>query len=233
MLGDDERVALLGHELGHLRGRDTRVGLLLDLAHGILTRFATLLAPLPADTYSDFSRHHPTQASSEATMNAAGSMLLRVVSAPAIGVLLSFERLAAVANQRREYVADLRSVDVAGSAASARLMLTLTNIAGLHTLAGAAARRREDPFVALERVRHRPDPTQAQVAATRELARRQDLRWDDSHPRDDLRLALIEARRTERSLPVTAAESGSDRELAGLRKALTRELSDELIETSY
>ena len=38
-------------------------------------------------------------------------------------------------------------------------------IPGIHTLAGAAARRREDPFDALAQVRDRPQLTARQVAA--------------------------------------------------------------------
>jgi Zn-dependent protease with chaperone function len=233
MLTDDERVALLAHELGHLRGSDTALAHLVDLAHGILLRLATLLTPLPGDSYSDFADYRLGVGESQATMNAAGAGILRAVSAPATGLLLLFERLAAVDGQRREYLADLRAAEIAGTAANVRLLLTMENLPGLHTLAGAAVRRREDPFAALEQVRERPAPTGQQVAAARARAREQDLRWDASHPRDDLRLALVEAVAAKRSLPRTAAEAGSDRELAGLRHEMARELGHQLTDTYY
>jgi Zn-dependent protease with chaperone function len=233
MLTDDERAALLAHELGHLRGSDTALAHVVDLAHGLLLRLATLLTPLPSDAYSDFADYRFEIAASQATMNAAGAGILRVVSAPATGLLLWFERLAAVDGQRREYVADLSAAEVAGTAASVRLLLTMENIPGLHTLAGAAVRRREDPFAALEQVRERPAPTGRQVAAARQRAREHDLRWDASHPRDDLRLSLVETVAAERSLPRTAAEKGADRELAGLRPELAREFAHELTDPWY
>jgi hypothetical protein len=116
-----------------------------------------------------------------------------------------------------------------------RLLLTGMNTSGLHTVAGSAARRREDPFDALEQVRTRPAPTPSEVAAARARARAADLRWDDSHPRDDLRLEVVEARPSapdpgaleSRRLLVHSA----DGELMSLRPALARELGHELLET--
>ncbi|WP_162262026.1 M48 family metalloprotease [Terrabacter sp. Soil810] len=227
LLTDDERLALLAHEMGHLRGRDTALSHLAAVAHGVLRRAATLLTPLPDDAYSDFVDDRRDV--SEATMNAVGSLVLRVLSAPANLLLLLFERLAAVESQRREYLADLRAAEVAGTSAVVRLLVTTENLPGLHTLAAAGARRREDPFAVLETVRERPGPTAQQVAAARQRAREQDLRWDASHPRDDLRLSLAEARAAERSVGASDVQHGADRELAGLRGELTRQLSDELV----
>ncbi|MBC9823989.1 M48 family metallopeptidase [Terrabacter sp. MAHUQ-38] len=136
LLTEDERLALLAHEMGHLRGRDTTVGHVAWTAHGVLRRFATLLTPLPSDAYSDFADYRLEIAASEATMNALAAFLLRIVSTPAILLLLLFERLAAVSSQRREYLADLRAAEVAGTRAVVRLLITTENLAGLHTLAG-------------------------------------------------------------------------------------------------
>jgi Zn-dependent protease with chaperone function len=226
LLSDDARVALLAHEMGHLRGGDTTVGHLVWTAHGVLCRAATLLVPLPADAYSDFVDYR--RASSEAVMNAFGSLVLRILSVPATLLLLLFERLAAVDSQRREYLSDLRAADVAGTAAVVRLLVTLESVSGLRTLTAAGVRRREDPFAVLESVRARPAPTAEQVAAARRRAEDQDLRWDASHPRDDLRLSLVEARDAEGTLALSDTDD-ADGELARLRPALTRQLEDELI----
>ncbi|GAB3882037.1 M48 family metallopeptidase [Terrabacter terrigena] len=233
VLTDDARLALLAHELGHLRGRDATTGYVTWMAHGVLHRFATLLTPLPADTYTDFADYRIGVQTSQATMNAVAAFALRIVSLPASLLLLLFERLAAVSSQRGEYLADLRAAEVAGSAALVHLLVTLENVPGLHTLAAAGVRRREDPFTVLETVRERPAPTPAQVAAARQRAREQDLRWDASHPRDDLRMSLAEARGADRALERTEVEHEADLELAGLRKALTRQLADELVETYH
>ena len=229
LLTDDERLALLGHELGHLRGRDTTLNHLAGLAHGILRRAATILTPLPADAYSDFVDYR--HAASEALMNTAASLVLRLLSAPPTLLLLLFERLAAVDSQRREYLADLRAAEIAGTPATVRLLVTLGNVPGLHTLAAAGVRRRQDPFAVLESVRRRPDPTSEQVAAARRRAGEQDLRWDASHPRDDLRLSLVEARAAHRTLPASDLQHAADLELTGLRAELRRAFGDELTET--
>jgi Zn-dependent protease with chaperone function len=230
LLTDDERLALLAHEMGHLRGRDTTVSRLVAVAHGLLRRAATLLTPLPEDAYSDVADYR--YGVSQATMNGAGSLVLRVLSAPPRLLLLGFERLAAVESQRREYLADLCAAEVAGTPAVVRLLVTAGNLPGLHTLASAAVRRREDPFTVLETVRDRPGPTAQQVATARQRAREQDLRWDATHPRDDLRLSLVEARAAEASLATIDAQQGADRELSHLRSALSRPFADDLSDTS-
>ena len=236
-LTDDERIALVGHELGHLAARDTLRAVLVGQAHAVLERLATLITPLPADAYSALDRSDVDDGGwgGTATMNAMGSGVLRLLSLPALALLLAFERLAAADRQRREYRADLRAADVAGTAAVVRLLLTVMNTSGLHTVAGSAARRREDPFAALEQVRVRPAPTPSDIAAARVRAQAADLRWDDSHPRDDLRIEVVEAR------PVTADRAtlearrrlvtSADGELSTLRPGLSRELAHELLET--
>lgn len=212
--------------MGHLRGRDTTTGHLVWMAHGLLRRLATLLVPLPRDAYSDFVDHRAVM--SQATLNALGAVILHVLSAPALLLLLLFERLTAVDGQRREYLADLRAAEVAGTPAVLRLLITTENLPGLHTLASAAVRRREDPFAVLDTLRERPAPTPSQVATARQRAREQDLRWDASHPRDDLRMSLVEARAAERSTERWGALPGAERELAGLRPELVRQFSDDL-----
>ncbi|MFM6851759.1 MAG: M48 family metalloprotease [Terrabacter sp.] len=231
LLTDDARLALLAHEMGHLRGGDTTTGYVTWMAHGVLHRFATLLTPLPSDAYSDFTDYRVGVVGSQAILNAVGSFLLRILSMPATLLLLLFERLDAVSSQRDEYLADLRAAEVAGSRAVVDLLVTLGNVPGLHTLASAAVRRRDDPFAVLDGVRERPAPTSAQVAAARHRALQEDLRWDASHPRDDLRLSLVEARAAERTLPRTEVEGQADAELVTLRGELSRRFSDDLTDS--
>ena len=194
----------------------------------MLERLATLITPLPADAYSALDRSDVDDGGwgGTATMNAMGSGLLRLLSLPALALLLAFERLAAADRQRREYRADLRAADVAGTAAVVRLLLTVMNTSGLHTVAGSAARRREDPFAALEQVRTRPAPTTSDIAAARARAQAADLRWDDSHPRDDLRIEVVEARPVTPDRATLEARrrlvTSADGELSTLRPGLSR-----------
>ncbi len=102
-LPSDQRAALIAHELGHLRGKDTLHGKMVAAAYAVLFGLATLLTPLPRDAYSEFYADFPNTESSQAFSNAMGAALLRVLSLPFVGLLLVFERLAAAESQRREY----------------------------------------------------------------------------------------------------------------------------------
>ena len=61
-LTDDERIALLCHELGHLQARDTGRAALVGHAHAVLERLATLMTPLPGDAYSALGTSASTSA---------------------------------------------------------------------------------------------------------------------------------------------------------------------------
>ncbi|GAA2160921.1 peptidase M48-like protein [Humibacillus xanthopallidus] len=238
-LTDDERIALLGHELGHLVGRDQGRVVVVGQAHRVLERLATLITPLPAGAYSGLTPSTVDDGGwgGTATMNWMGSGLLRVLSLPSLALLLAFERLAARDSQRRECLADLRAADIAGTVATERLMLSMMNTSGLLTLAGAAVRRREDPFEALEQVRARPAPTPTAVSEAHARARATGLRWDDGHPRDDLRLEVITARPVTVDAAALATRrllvEAADHELRTLRPGLSRELSHELLEACF
>ncbi|MGW5237562.1 M48 family metallopeptidase [Monashia sp. NPDC004114] len=229
-LPSEQRAALLAHELGHLRGRDTLRARIVAGAHTILFGLATMLTPLPSDAYSEFYADYPNRESSQAFSNAMGSAMLRIVSLPFVGLLLVFERLAAVESQRREYLADLNAARVAGTDATVRLFASVTNLAGLHTLAGAAVRRREDPFAVLEQVAARPALTGSEVEAARQRARAAERRWDDTHPPDDLRMSLLLVRPVSPSTAVLDAMPGAVRELAALRPELAGQLKADLLE---
>ncbi|WP_076261971.1 M48 family metallopeptidase [Intrasporangium flavum] len=242
MLRPEQRLALLAHELGHLRGRDTVAAALVDRAHGILERLASLLVPLPRGSYGELEWLCPTVGVSSAFGNRMGTALLRVVSLPFVALLLGFERLAAVDAQRREYLADLAAARVAGPAAVLRLLFTVSGLPGVHTTVAAAVRRGEDPFDALEAVAARPALGPSQLAAARRLAAESGRRWDDSHPRDDLRISLLEALPGAPSVALGGDATGSlgsldalevaaSAELAGLRRGLSRSVRDDLLET--
>lgn len=234
-LAEDERIALIGHELGHLGGGGRARTAVVAHAHGLLERTATLLTPLPSDAVSDFEDPRLNVARSNAVMNGAGRGLLVALSLPAVLLLLAFERVTSRERQTHAYLADLCAAQVAGTTAVARLLVTVANLPGLHTVASAAVRRREDPFDALSRSRREGPRTAGEVARARTLARSEGRRWDAAHPRDDLRLSVLEAHATEPGVDVLASHRSlarrADTELAGLRPALQRALRDELLET--
>ena len=234
-LAEDERIALIGHELGHLRSGGRVRTAVVAHAQGLLERTASLLTPLPRDAVSDFEDPRLNVARSSAVVNGVGRGVLAAVFLPAVLLLLTFERITARERQAHAYVADLSAAQVAGTTAVARLLITVANLPGLHTVASAAVRRREDPFEALSRSRRDGARTAGEVARARTFARTQGRRWDAAHPRDDLRLSVLEAHATEPGVDVLAAHRSlarrAETELAALRPALQRALRDKLLET--
>lgn len=233
-LGDDERIALLAHELGHLRGRSKGASV-VSQAHRLLGRTATLLTPLPRDAVSDLEDSRLNVARSNAVMNGLGRGVLAAASLPAVLLLLAFERSTSGERHAQAYAADLGAAQVAGTTAAVRLVLTVTKLPGLHTLASAAVRRREDPFDALAQAGTARARTASELAQARTRARAEGLRWDAAHPRDDLRLSVLEAHETEPAVDALTARRSvvrrADDELTGLRPTLQRALRDELLES--
>ena len=223
-LPPDQRLALLAHELGHLRGRGRAVGLLVAHAHDLLERFATLLTPLPRDGYSDREDLSLGVRRSRGPMSRLGSTVLRLLSVPAVLLLLLFERLAVRDSQRREYVADICAAEIAGTHATVRLVLAMSNSTGARTVATAAVHRHENPFTALAALAQRPALTPAEVAEAGRRARETGARWDGTHPRDDLRVGLLSARPIGASWSAAEALESADAELARMQPELAHDL---------
>lgn len=234
-LTDDERIALLGHQLAHLGGRAGAGSALVAHAHGVLERLATLLVPLERGAVTDFEDTRLDVAYSNAIVNGMGRGVLRAVSFPAVLLLRAFERTASRDSRARAHAADLGAARVAGTTAVVRLLLTTMGISGLHTMAGAAVRRRENAFEALAAVRERPSPTAGDVARARTRARAEGPHGRATHPRGDLRLSALEARPTEPDAAALESRRSlvqrADTELAGLRPMLERPLRDELLDS--
>lgn len=89
-LTTEQRIALLGHELGHYANGDTRRGLVTGNALRSLDTWRYLLSPVP----------HPTPV--EAVLNA----LYLLPRAAVTGVLMVLDHLTLRATQRGEYLAD-------------------------------------------------------------------------------------------------------------------------------
>ncbi|MFF5016436.1 M48 family metalloprotease [Streptomyces sp. NPDC001165] len=123
-----ERIALLGHELGHYANGDTRHGLVVGTAYQSLTTWRYYLAPTPNPT--------PVQ------------MVVNLACMPPTwlvhGLLMLLDRLTMRASQRAEYLAD-RTAARAGSTEAAvglldRLMLADSALTTLQREVNDAAR---------------------------------------------------------------------------------------------
>lgn len=233
-LTDHERLALLGHELGHLRGRDTVVGSITGTARLIAHRVTLLLTPLPADAYTDFADYSVDAALfSNGFFHRVVTVVLTVVTLPLRGMVHLLDRLALAHSHHREFVADLRAARVAGTTAMTDLLTRTMNVDGLRTVANAAVRRNEDPFGPLDAVRTGPRPKPADVERLHAHAAAEERRWDHTHPKDTLRLALVESRPVPAALPPLLDLAGADAELRALRPRLARQLRDDLLEGWY
>ncbi|HEY1177906.1 MAG TPA: M48 family metallopeptidase [Phytomonospora sp.] len=205
-----ERVALLGHELGHFRNGDVRHSLASQLA---LTTFARL-----ADVTTPSWRPgiHPSLLDRLVYLMMIPIHVSMVLMQTAILAIASREQ------QNAEYRADAEAARLAGKPAMAGLATKLVLGEGIVTITGAKARAREFspehvlPVVAEALARHAPRAADHRLRTVRTES---DL--FASHPPSGLRAELAEA------LPLSAAVIGcstaeSDRIDAELAKTYER-----------
>lgn len=217
-LDADERVFLLGHELGHLRSRDTTAGRTIGAAGDLLTRAAGVLWPGPVTDHGDLLL---------TASSAIGSVVQRAVAAPVIGVLVALVRLDATQSQHAEYVADRLAARAAGPSSGVTLLSSsLHPIRGL-TAAQVAARTGADPWSAIEGADR---PTARELRRRRRESELSRHRADATHPPTSLRLDLLER------MPATAPTGldaalldRADEDMRRLRGPLTRRFAEELV----
>lgn len=225
----DERLGVMGHELGHLAGRDTAQGRLKYATSSILRRTVSMMLDAgPVDPLREVLR----SPSEDLTVSFEGRVtraVLRVLAIPPFLALLAFERLAANDGQYREYLADRRAALAAGSAGLASSLSV--DVVGLHTAAAAAVRRGEDPFALLaERaVRRQSDPASVVPAPV------PTHRWDATHPPTELRIDLLTRLG---STPGTARPSAGvlsavQAEMQSMQVRLARQVCDDLLDQTY
>lgn len=215
MESPEQRLATLGHELGHLRGADGLQRRLIVAAQEILLRGWFILTPLDRDEWGD----------DFAFFSGIVAAIQRVVAAP-FGVLLwASGRMAAQAVQHREFLADRRSAEVVGS--EAMISALCEDLAGTHTVAKSATARGEDPFEVLEaRAAQGLGRQPASVVTQADWSHRADA----SHPPDALRVSLLQRRYLTPGigLPDTATRKAAAEDMRRLEVALTKRFRDKL-----
>ena len=220
-----ERLGTIGHELGHLRGRDTFRGHLVASAGRILGGVLYLIAP-------NSSRHVWAQGISWAGSGASGALsgltnvFQAIAALPFVAVITLLERVQLSSGQHREYLADRRSAEVVGSDAMAHGFLY--HFDGLETAARSAARRGEDPF---EVLLLQPPLTRAGADVRLRELENESARADATHPLDHLRIKLIQASGLPPSpaMPGESTWARAEEELARLREERRKRFGKELI----
>lgn len=173
-LAPDERLALIGHEIGHLVNQDPRRGRLVGLAAQILDRWGFLFSPGSNDTVVTWLIFAPPAFVVELWQQALG-------------------RLGFMASQRAEYRADALAGELAGMAAAARLLekVSLAELGHREMIHGRAEGDASGTAL-VQRVAAAiatPDATLRAVA----LKQMADENWtvDNSHPPTRLRIAFL------------------------------------------
>jgi heat shock protein HtpX len=207
VLPPQQRVALLGHELGHFVNGDARRGPVTRVPLTTLGRLADLLRP---------GRPMRNQGLAGVIGGAVAVVLLgsarRVVQAGHVGLVWVCLR----DSQRAEYLADELSARAAGSTAAAQLADTLVLSDALFMAARREARKgaaAADWSAAADTVRSEVVP---RLAGARQLSVRDEVSLFATHPPTGLRARMIESRPYQPAA-VTLTAAGSvriDEELA-------------------
>ncbi|MCU7826598.1 M48 family metallopeptidase [Kitasatospora sp. DSM 101779] len=208
VLAPEQRLALLGHELGHQVNADSRRGLWLRSALAALDEWEELTRPaLYRQSFGTFV---------ELAASAILQLLLRPLNLGARALLNLLDRLTLRTGQAAEYRADRLAADLAGTDASLGLLRTLMLRGTVDT---TLLRMRADRARRARRTGTAPAPAtgpweelSAQLADVPALERERLLRLsarefgtvDRSHPPTHLRLAMLEG------LPPTAARLDTD-----------------------
>lgn len=213
-----ERTAILAHEMGHLRGRDTRDGRLVYWAKRLLWTLVELLWP-------DGLR--PTLSSLSDAGVAIGAVLQHVIVAPFLALAMTLERIDAVRSQHAEYLADRRAAQVAGSAAMTSALAGLLPPQRGVTAMERAIRQGEDPWLALEQT---PTPTARELRRRRKVCELSDHQLGDSHPPTSMRIDLLERHPVGGGLhPPSQTLRRIEEEIVAAREHLTQRLRDAVL----
>jgi Zn-dependent protease with chaperone function len=185
VLPPQQRIALLGHELGHFVNGDVRNSLLARPAMVTLGRLAQLVMP-------------DRRARSRPPLVAMSEGLLRVVMQPVVVVLilaqLGILALAFRNGQRAEYLADRGSARLAGTNAAVELSNLLLQGEGGPTVISSRARAGLGVAgwrSAIEELRQ--EQTAGRIQRLRQLTVRSDSSLLATHPPQGLRSRLLEA----------------------------------------
>ncbi|WP_246277643.1 M48 family metallopeptidase [Phytohabitans rumicis] len=212
VLPPPQRIALLGHELGHFVNGDVRRGLLTQPAFTMLGTTADLIRPVNTAT------------------TGVGEILAALVQAIAARVLYLLHLLLVWTGQRdaqrAEYLADELAATAAGSTAVADLMDTLlaTDVIDMVIRREArAGRGLNDWHTAVAQAR---TTSTAQAPLLRQLSIRDEVSLFASHPPTGLRTRMLTAR-PHREPAVTLTTSQTERidaELTNQYQRLQRNL---------
>ncbi|WP_203922030.1 M48 family metalloprotease [Rugosimonospora africana] len=216
-LPPQQRVALLGHELGHLANGDMRRGILTGIPLGTLAALDDVTRP-----YHVIRRSH----GDIAVAAAIARLLLGVVNRFVWCGYVLTAWITLRDGQKAEYLADQLAARVAGTTAAAGLIDTLAASDGITTALLAAARRGGTANAWRAAADQTRQALAERIDQRRQLSVRDQSSLFATHPPAGLRARLIESRpETPPSVELSEADSDRiDEELAQRYSRLQRNL---------
>lgn len=225
-LGPQERVALLGHELGHFVNGDVRRAPLAGVASTTLGRMADAFAGY-RETRDDGGAEPVNFQFSGGLVGLISALVGWLLSRVAFVLHLVLVSVSARDSQRAEYLADEFAGKVAGTAAAVRLLDHLLIDEAIDTVVRREARAGQGAAA----WRAAAEVARANLAAAmpvhRQLSMRHDVSLFASHPPAGLRARMLE-RRPQQPAAVVLTEPESariDDELAAHYEKVRRELA--------
>jgi Zn-dependent protease with chaperone function len=221
-LTEQQRVALLGHEMAHFVNGDVRRGPLTGLAFSFFETLSWLTTP--------GGRRPVGSQGAPGFIAVVGESLARVL----LGILhgafamaqIGLSWLALRATHTAEYAADQLAADVGGSPAAVSLFDRMLMADSVMTMLRRASRNDRDPAAWRTEVRASMDELRARVPRLRQLSMRDEASLFRSHPPSGLR-AQMAAARPARSAKVVLTEADGariDQELAPAYASLRNDL---------
>jgi heat shock protein HtpX len=180
-LRPQERVALLGHELGHFVNHDLRRGLLTQPACTVFAELARLLRP---DHDSSRGRGNLFTMLAMTLVQPVQWLLCYLMLIVHIGLTL----IAARDSQRAEYYADALAMEVAGTDAGSFYDL---HADGMTTVVGGRARAGEGYSGWREGVEKARADRAGQLTLLRQLSLRRESSPFNTHPPDGMRRGMV------------------------------------------
>jgi len=194
-LDDHERLAVLGHECGHVVNGDIRSTLIVGTAIQSLHRWAGLLRP---DTRATRRRWRYGARGGTTSLFIIAEFLVPLALLPlsltVAALAVGLERIAARSGQRAEYRADELAAAVASTEAAVSALDGFFAMSScLHAMLTAVRADRKADVWEAER-RFLASVTPGQRERWRRMAAREQHRTDASHPPTLLRLEMLRSR---------------------------------------
>jgi Zn-dependent protease with chaperone function len=214
-LEPQQRVYVLGHELGHLLHGDTARGRIVGSAFHVLARMVGVLWPSWMDTYGYGRGAH--------LGDSLANGIRRVLAMPFLLTLFALRRLDLRAGQRAEFLADLAAARLSGGPAARAGAERLMGLHGHWLRAASAARRGEDAWAELARW---VEPSERELRRRLRASELTVGAFDGTHPPDHLRAALVQTL-SPQAAALVVPESQTrliEAEIEPVRRELTAEL---------